>query len=31
MNPCNPIFDVMKGMGIILMLVGHIPSGDKVI
>jgi len=26
----NPVFDVMKGMGIILMLIGHIPPGDTV-
>jgi len=25
----NPVFDVMKGIGIILMLVGHIPPGEK--
>ena len=24
----NPVFDVMKGIGIILMLVGHIPPGE---
>ena len=28
MKPRNPIFDVMKGIGIILILVGHIPPGD---
>jgi fucose 4-O-acetylase-like acetyltransferase len=26
----DPVFDVMKGIGIILMLIGHIPPGDQV-
>lgn len=26
----DPVFDVMKGIGIILMLVGHVPPGEKV-
>ena len=30
MSSREPVFDVMKGIGIILMLVGHIPPGEKV-
>lgn len=26
----DPVFDVMKGIGIIFMLIGHIPPGDQV-
>lgn len=26
----DPVFDVMKGIGIVLMLVGHIPPGEKI-
>ena len=29
MNTRNPVFDIMKGIGIILMLIGHIPPGDS--
>lgn len=29
MKDRDPVFDVMKGIGIILMLVGHIPPGEK--
>lgn len=29
MKTREPVFDVMKGIGIILMLVGHIPPGEK--
>ena len=28
MKTREPVFDVMKGIGIILMLVGHVPSTD---
>lgn len=28
MSTRNPIYDVMKGIGIILVLIGHIPPGD---
>lgn len=30
MKTREPVFDVMKGIGIILMLIGHIPPGEKV-
>lgn len=29
MRTRNPVFDIMKGVGIILMLIGHIPPGDR--
>lgn len=29
MRQRNPVFDIMKGIGIILMLVGHIPPSDE--
>lgn len=30
MNTRNPVYDVMKGIGIILVLIGHIPPRDEV-